>query len=119
MPPIDGIPGGTIEPIVPPGKPRRGILTHPRKMERRMSSQIVDFSVAAPSETASPAAERLIAGDPRQTITHYYSDPTHQFFSGRWSSTPGKWRIRYTESEFCCLTQGRVALENTRGDRWT
>ncbi len=55
---------------------------------------------------------------PRQTVSNYFADTTQQFFAGRWSSSPGKWRIRYTESEFCCLTRGRVVLENVHGDRW-
>lgn len=80
--------------------------------------QIVDFSQARAGDPSAPAAERLISGSPRQLVTNYFSDSTEQFFAGRWTSTPGKWRIRYTESEFCCLTRGRVALENSAGERW-
>jgi uncharacterized cupin superfamily protein len=83
-----------------------------------MTNQIVDFRTKIDSESATPPADRLITGDPRQQITNYFSDPTQQFHSGVWSSTRGKWRIRYTESEFCCLTRGRVALENLEGRRW-
>jgi len=83
-----------------------------------MSNQIVDFAATIEEESTTPAADRLLAGNPRQAITNHYADATQQFFSGRWSSTPGKWRIRYSESEFCCLTRGRVALENLEGDRW-
>lgn len=83
-----------------------------------MSNQIVDFAVTRSSETSKPAADRLLAGDPSHTVSNYFSDATEQFFSGRWSSTPGKWRIRYSESEFCYLTKGRVVLENLAGDRW-
>ena len=81
-------------------------------------AQIVDFSTVMDGETTTPAADRLLAGDPRQTVTNYFADATQQFFAGRWSSSPGKWRIRYTESEFCCLTEGRVVLENGQGNRW-
>jgi uncharacterized cupin superfamily protein len=84
----------------------------------RMSNQIVDFAATIEAEAATPAADRLLAGNPRQSIANYYAEATQQFFSGCWSSTPGKWRIRYSESEFCCLTRGRVALENLEGDRW-
>jgi uncharacterized cupin superfamily protein len=84
-----------------------------------MSSQIIDFNGEVQSETSVPAPDRQIAGDPRQTISNYYTDATRQFFSGRWSSTPGKWRILYTETELCCITHGRVALENLQGDRWS
>jgi len=83
-----------------------------------MTQQIVDFRTRIDSETAAPAADRLLTGDPRQQISNYFSDATQQFHSGVWSSTRGKWRIRYTESEFCCLTRGRVVLENTEGHRW-
>ena len=83
-----------------------------------MTQQIVDFRTRIDSETAAPAADRLLTGDPRQQISNYFSDATLQFHSGVWSSTRGKWRIRYSESEFCCLTRGRVVLENLEGQRW-
>ncbi len=83
-----------------------------------MNAQIIDFRSKQDGEPSSPQAERLISGTPRQTIANYFSDQTQQFHSGLWSSTRGKWRIRYSESEFCCLTQGRVALENAAGQRW-
>jgi uncharacterized cupin superfamily protein len=83
-----------------------------------MTDQIVDFRLPMPSDRAAPAADRLVEGDPQQQITNYFSDSTQQFHSGVWSSTRGKWRIRYSEQEFCCLTRGRVALENSLGQRW-
>jgi len=83
-----------------------------------MTASIIDFTQSLPSENTAPAADRLIAGDPRQAIANHFTDATQQFFAGTWSSTPGKWRIRYSESEFCCLTKGRVVLENQSGDRW-
>jgi uncharacterized cupin superfamily protein len=82
------------------------------------SIEIVDFRIPQAPEASTPAADRLISGDPRQQVTNYFSDATQQFHTGVWSSTRGKWRIRYSESEFCCLTRGRVALENERGQRW-
>ena len=83
-----------------------------------MNAPIVDFRVSLAGEPMTPAPDRLVRGAPRQVVTNYFSDQTQQFHAGRWSSSPGKWRIRYTESEFCCLTEGRVVLENLRGDRW-
>jgi len=82
------------------------------------SNQIVDFRSKTDADESSPAADRLLAGDPRQQIRNYFSDSTQQFHSGVWSSTRGKWRIHYSESEFCALTRGRVALENLAGERW-
>jgi len=83
-----------------------------------MNLPIVDFRSSLDGEPSAPAAERILHGEPRQLIANYYSDPTQQFHCGRWSSTRGRWRIRYTESEFCCLTRGRVALEDSGGRRW-
>ena len=80
--------------------------------------KIIDFSTPLTGESSKPAADRLVSGDPQQTISNYFSDATEQFFAGRWSSTRGTWRIRYSESEFCCLTRGRVALSNAAGERW-
>jgi uncharacterized cupin superfamily protein len=83
-----------------------------------MTHQIIDFRASIDAEAATPAADRLLAGNPQQHISNYFSDTTQQFHSGIWSSTAGMWRIRYSESEFCCLTRGRVALENLAGERW-
>jgi uncharacterized cupin superfamily protein len=87
-------------------------------MNTEPSTQIIDFSSPLPDEDSTPPADRLLAGNPRMTVANYFTDATQQFYAGRWSSSPGKWRIRYTESEFCCLTRGRVVLENGQGDRW-
>ena len=83
-----------------------------------MNASIIDFSTPLAAQATTPAADRLIAGDPQQTVTNYFADSSQQFFAGRWSSTRGKWRIRYSESEFCCLVTGRVVLQNLAGDRW-
>ena len=83
-----------------------------------MHSRIIDFKIRQDPETATPAAEKVLSGNPRQQVANYFSDPTGQFHSGTWSSTRGRWRIHYSESEFCCLTRGRVALENPQGERW-
>ena len=83
-----------------------------------MNAQIIDFSSRLPAEATSPAADQLIDGDPRQTVANYFADASQQFFAGRWSSSRGKWRIRYSESEFCCLMTGRVVLQNLAGERW-
>jgi uncharacterized cupin superfamily protein len=83
-----------------------------------MNPQIIDFRSKLDAEPSTQPADRVLAGDPRQTVANYFSDSTRQFHSGVWSSTIGKWRIRYSESEFCCLTRGRVVLANTAGERW-
>jgi uncharacterized protein len=83
-------------------------------------TSIVHFATA-PAETtqSKPAPERLLSGDPRQVVRNYFSDSTGQFFAGVWESTPGRWRVSYTESEFCCITRGRVRIEDAHGAAWT
>lgn len=77
---------------------------------------IVDFSASTPEITTStPPADRLLAGTPQQIARNYFSDTTGKFFAGIWESTPGKWRIRYTENEFCHLIQGRVRISDGNG----
>lgn len=83
-----------------------------------MSQTLIDFRDPRAADAAAPAPDRVVSGDPRQAIANYFSDDSAQFHAGRWSSTRGKWRIQYTESEFCCLTQGRVVIENQAGERW-
>ena len=83
-----------------------------------MDPRIIDFNSALAAESAAPPADRVLAGNPQQTIANHFTDASQQFFAGTWSSSTGKWRIRYSESEFCCLTRGRVALENLAGERW-
>lgn len=88
-------------------------------MTTSASPAIIDFSTAsAVEEVSGVAADRLIAGSPVQAVRNLFSDPTGQFFVGTWSSTPGSWRIRYTESEFCHLLEGAVRLTDTLGRSW-
>jgi uncharacterized protein len=76
---------------------------------------IISFAAEIPSERSAPAADRLVAGTPLQTVSNYYTDATQQFFAGRWSSTRGKWRVQYTETEFCHITAGRVRIASGSG----
>ena len=81
---------------------------------------IVDFASATPETTVSKQpADRLLAGDPEQRTHNYFTDSGGRFFSGIWESTPGRWRIRYTENEFCHITRGRIRIADTNGQQWT
>jgi uncharacterized cupin superfamily protein len=68
-------------------------------------------------ESANPSPERILAGIPRVRISNQFTDATQQLFCGLWTSTSGKWRVRYTEHEFCVLIEGRVRLESTNGEK--
>lgn len=82
-----------------------------------MNAEVVSLAIAVAAEAASPAADRVIEGSPRQQIANHFADSTGQFFAGRWSSSVGKWRVRYTETELCVVTHGRVVLESAAGLR--
>ncbi len=89
-------------------------------MTEAIVPRIVDFAAAQPETSVSrPPADRLLAGDPEQTARNYFSDSGGRFFAGIWESTPGRWRVRYTENEFCHLTRGRIRIADSGGRQWT
>jgi uncharacterized protein len=88
-------------------------------MSEVASPLIVDFKAGAPEITRSkPPQDRLLGGSPEHVARNYFSDSTGRFFAGVWESTPGRWRVRYSENEFCHITQGRVVIEDEIGRRW-
>jgi uncharacterized protein len=68
-------------------------------------------------ESASPSPENILAGIPRTRVSNQYTDASGEFFCGIWTSTSGKWRVRYTEHEFCVIIEGRVRIESTAGEK--
>jgi uncharacterized cupin superfamily protein len=66
-------------------------------------------------ESIRPAADRIVSGDPVQQVRNLYQDTSGQFFSGIWECSPGKWRVTYTEHEFCLLIAGRIVLTDAEG----
>ncbi len=89
-------------------------------MTEAIVPRIIDFN-SSPAETSvsKPPADRLLAGNPEHTARNYFSDSGGRFFAGIWESTPGRWRIRYTENEFCHLTRGRIRIADAAGGEWT
>jgi uncharacterized protein len=82
--------------------------------------RIIDFATSSAETTKSkPPSDRLLGGNPEQIARNYFSDSTGRFFAGVWESTPGRWRVSYSENEFCHITQGRVRIEDEAGNQWT
>jgi len=75
---------------------------------------IIGFEDDRAEATAIDPA-RLESGSPIAHLDHRYSDQSGQFHVGRWGSTPGRWRIHYTEHEFCHLIEGRIRLVSEDG----
>lgn len=83
-------------------------------------------SIAVLSQTPDVAAheyrvppDRLISGDPLQTVWLEYEDASAQFSAGIWSSEVGEWRIRYTEEEYCHILEGRSVITDEAGHAYT
>ena len=65
------------------------------------------------------APEKLIEGNPMQSVWMQYSDPTNRFLVGTWSSEVGKWKIAYTEEEYCELLDGESVITDESGSAVT
>jgi hypothetical protein len=72
-----------------------------------------DATVAG--ETVFVAAEKLVSGNPRQTVWNHYTDPSGRFSAGIWASEPGAWRIRYSEEEYCQILEGVSVITDEQG----
>lgn len=79
------------------------------------SPKIVVLDRFQTGESSNPAPENILSGIPRARVSNQFAEPTGQFFCGVWSSTAGKWRVRYAENEFCVLFEGRVRVESSHG----
>ncbi|HTW38904.1 MAG TPA: cupin domain-containing protein [Steroidobacteraceae bacterium] len=84
-----------------------------------MSAAIVRLEGPGHWEACGPEPARILDGQPAHRASNAFTDATGQFFCGRWSSTRGRWRVRYTENELCVLTAGRVVIEGAGGERQT
>jgi uncharacterized cupin superfamily protein len=89
-------------------------------MTEAIAPRIVDFAIGtAETSVSRPPADQLLAGEPETTTRNYFSDAGGRFFAGVWESTPGRWRVRYSENEFCHLTRGRIRIADASGRQWT
>jgi len=110
----------------PPGASREGrpaarvrarISWHEYLCGTLVSASIVPLEGRVPAEVSELPAERLLAGTPQLQVRNFFTDPSQQFFAGRWTASRGKWRVRYTENELCVMTAGRVVIESASGER--
>ena len=81
---------------------------------------IVDFSQAntAP-DRYRPAAEKILKGNPEQTIYNHYNSPCGQMSAGVWEGEVGQWKVNYTEHEYCEIVQGVSVLRDGEGNAKT
>lgn len=74
-----------------------------------------DESAVAIEEYFLPT-EKLLVGNPKQSLWKHYSDASDKFFAGIWQSEVGKWSISYTEEEYCQLLQGVSIITDISGN---
>lgn len=77
---------------------------------------IVEFgeTKTTPAELRPPA-ERIVGGDPLQRAWNLYSSADGHFHAGIWECQPGKWRVVFTEHEFCHVLSGRILVTGDDG----
>lgn len=81
------------------------------------SPSIIVLDASLPGESAGPRADAILSGAPRALAANQYAEPRGEFYCGSWSASPGRWRVSYTEHEFCVILAGRVRIESRDGAR--
>jgi uncharacterized cupin superfamily protein len=82
--------------------------------------QIVDFAQTSPTaEHYRPAAEKVLKGDPKQSVRNHYGSPCGQFNAGIWEGAVGQWTVSYSEHEYCEILQGVSVLRDQDGNAKT
>jgi uncharacterized cupin superfamily protein len=83
-----------------------------------MPLHVIDETLGEP-ELGAPAPERVIAGAPQFETWSTYESADGKYFTGLWRATPGRWRIVYTEWEFCEILEGISIVTAADGQRRT
>ncbi len=76
----------------------------------------VDRSVVPP-EVTRPDHARLVSGDPVHTT--WSIEERDGLFCGLWQSTPGAWRVSYSEWEYVHIVEGISLLHEDGGGTTT
>lgn len=81
-----------------------------------MSKTLLKFSMLNTStDSLRPDVVKIVSGDPAQTVRNHFTNGSGEFFCGEWTGEVGKWKISYTEDEFCFVTRGRNVITNADG----
>lgn len=78
--------------------------------------ELVDFQkTSAEAEHYAPPADRIISGNPQQSAAVLFKSADGRFQSGVWDCEPGKWRVVFTENEFCHVLKGKIIVDGDDG----
>lgn len=81
---------------------------------------VISFkSPTAETQSYRPAADRIMAGDPRQQAHNLFTSADGRFNCGIWQCEPGQWRVVFSESEFCHLLEGVIVVRGDDGSEAT
>jgi uncharacterized protein len=81
-----------------------------------MSVNVISLDGGLPeAQEYRPAAERIQSGDPLQRAWNFHSSPDGKFHCGIWECAVGKWRVVFTETEFCQLLAGEILVAGDDG----
>jgi hypothetical protein len=62
-----------------------------------------------------PPAERILGGDPVQRAWNLHASGDGRFNAGIWECAVGRWRVVFTETEFCHLLAGVIVVTGDDG----
>jgi len=62
---------------------------------------------------------RITIAQTAQAATNLFQSADGRFNSGIWEAQPGKWRVVFTESEFCHLVAGVIVVTGDDGSQRT
>ncbi len=72
-----------------------------------------------PGEDYFVSPDKLVRGNPKQTLWTQYTDASGKFFAGIWRSEPGMWKVSYTEEEYCHMHEGVSVITGAEGQALT
>ncbi|WP_284944710.1 cupin domain-containing protein [Acidisoma cladoniae] len=82
----------------------------------KMIPAVVSFQDPLPEPVGfRPSPERILAGDPAQTVSTVFTSADGHFTCGSWTAARGTWRVVFTESEFCHLLEGVIRVMGDDG----
>lgn len=72
----------------------------------------VEFSA---DDWSAVEPDRIIEGTPQSAAKVLYASSDDKFCAGIYACTAGKWKVSYSEDEFCTLIEGSVTLSDENG----
>ena len=78
-----------------------------------MSDLFLSITPQGEGEAGAPDPSKLISGNP--VFTTWDLEERDGLYAGIWRSTPGKWRIHYTEWEYCRILSGLSVITQEGG----